>query len=359
MKLFDNELGAYYSKNEQARADFVNELIAHKKQRDLIDRVVYFCPKKFGCDIKNRLEHEVHMFFYEGIEETNEPYELANDRTLLILDGSSRYKNIGTRKFQRLSRLSRGFKHKFLVDQVPFSSDTKYIYLPYAYLSRDILGHQHFYAFRENNQELFNGKLVGGLDHELLAHKIKDYAVIDYKYFLNTNPETIEVDLTPSEKHEYDIRREQLFQKYDRFNPIVTRLADYSNTRESVYNKLEKLLKNIEGKTLLYTNIKSHNKRLRKRFPDYETYTFYDTNGAEKEADNIVLCEVPISRGYLFLDVLTRLKPSCNIFFLKPKTSVINYLYQQMTNEFNQIHDFTQKLWEVQKNEGTRKKSIS
>lgn len=357
-RLFKKEIGAFYTKNGQSKAAFVNGLISHKKNIDAIDRIVYFCPKKFGQDVLSILKHDVKLFFYEDVTKTNEPYELASDRTLLILDGSSRYKNIGTQTFKRLSRISSGYKHKFLIDQVPFTSDIQYIYLPYAYLNRSILGHQHFYAFRENNQEYFKGKLVPGHDYHLIANKIKNYSYIDYSSFLEMEPKTIEVTLTAAEKYEYEIYREKLFEKHNKFNPIVTRLADFSNTRESTYKALEKLLATLDGKTILYTNIKSHNKRLNKQFPDYETYTFYDANGAEKDADNIVLCEVPIVKSYLFLDILGRLKPTCNIYFLKPNTTAIKYLYEQMTREFTAINNFTKVLWEVQ-NERTRQESVS
>lgn len=352
--LFEKELGAFYTKGDNIKKELLNQLIKHKKDRNLIDYVVYFCPKKFQNDVLNILEHDFQLFFYEDVSKTNRPYDLSSERALLILDGASRYKNISTQTFKRLSRISSGYKHKFLIDQVPFTSDIQYLYLPYAYLDRSILGHQHFYAFRENNQEYFNGQLVAGHDFHLLAHKIKYYCYLTYPAFFENHIETIEIELTADEKAGYNTLREELFERFDKFNPIVTRLADYSNTRESTYKELRKLLNKLTGKTILYTNIKSHNKRLKKEFPEFDVYTFYDANGIEKEADNIVLVEVPIVKSYLFLDILARIKPTCNIYFLKPNTSAINLLYKHMTHEFTQINDFTKVLWEVQQGEKVR-----
>jgi len=329
----------------------------NKKQKLIIEKakdktIVYFCPKKQAGQIE--LPDNSYTFFYEDIEKTNKPYDLANENSILILDNCARYKNIQTRTFLRLSRLASGFENKLIVDIVPFTTGIEYLYVPWAYLSRTVLEHQHWYAFRENNPErLKNGDIVDGHDFKLLASKISKYCDIEYSQFFENEMHVVDCPMENEEKSGYLKVREGLFQKYNSYQPVITRLADYTNMVESRYSKLDEIISNFTGKTIIYTNIKSHNAPLKKRFK-LPILTYYDNNGEERDADNIVLFEVPIVKSYLFLDVLANIPKHCKVWIFTSQDSTADkLLYKKMTDEFNAVNDFTKELWRCKNGQKT------
>lgn len=340
---------AYFTKNIKNKFDYIREVIKNVKHSN----VIYFCPKKYKDLAEENLEG-VYIFHYEDINKSNEPQNLTNEETLLILDGSARYKNITSYIFKRLEKIALIPKNKLVVDIVPFTTDIMYSYIPFSHLKRAILGHQHWYAFRENNMEYNSkGELVEGHDFNLLAEKMAPVTKIDYPHFMECKYNTIYCDLTEDEQKEYEKYRDELFEKYDSIQPVLTRLADFTNTRKSRYENLYKLVKGLRGKTIVYTNIKSHNsaiKKLLKNFKNVEVRTFYDNNDKEQNAMNIVLAEVPIVKNYLFLDVIANAS-NANFYFITGNTTIDKFLYEKMFNEFTQIDEFTKILYEkVNKN---------
>jgi len=174
---------------------------------------------------------------------------------------------------------------------------------------------------------------------------MSDITYQEYQSFLSgIDIKTHEVTLTQEEKNGYEKKKEECFNKFDRFNPIVTALSDYSNMRDSVYDKIGEVLQEVNGEAVLYTNIKTHNKYLKKRFPNVNVRTFYDVNGDEQNYKNIILCEVPIARAYLFTDVLSRLNKGTAVHVIKPNVPAIKLLYNRMVTEYTQLDEFTKIL---------------
>ncbi len=341
------EYAAYYSKSAESRAAVVNGIAAHKRAAGEIDRVCYLAPKK-ALDQVRAAVPDAEFYAYEDVaSRTNEPFNRADDRTLLVYDRCARYGNILTSMFSRLSRLSLRYRYKLLVDIVPFTRDIQYLYVPISYLHRRILGHQHWYAFRENYRErTASGELVSGHDYRLLAEKLAPCADIDYDRFLPAL-ETVACPLTSEEDSGYQTIREELFARHQTAGPIITRLADWVNMRESRYAALARLLSGLSGRVLAYTNIASHNAQLRRRFQGLEVRTFYDANGDEGTAAHVILFEVPIVKSYLWLDVLANLAPHCRVWLFASGAPVDRYLLGKASAEYQAVDRFTQTLWEV------------
>lgn len=333
---------AFFTKNIKEKFEYINKEISAGDYSN----VIYFCPKKYEKLAKENFK-DAYIFHYEDINKTNKPYEVTNDNSLIILDGSARYKNITSYIFKRLEKLVLTCKNKIIVDIVPFTTDIMYSYVPFSHLKRQILGHQHWYAFRENNQEYNSkGELVPGHDFNLLAEKMSTVSKVSYPHFFESNKETIMCEITEEEQEEYNKYRDSLLDEYETIQPVLTRLADFVNTRQSRYKALHKLVSTLEGSTFVYTNIKSHNpaiKKLLKEFPNVKVKTFYDNNEDEFEADNIVLAEVPIVKNYLFLDVIANASKA-KFYFITGYTTIDELLYNRMVDEFTQIDDFTRIL---------------
>ena len=201
------------------------------------------------------------------------------------------------------------------------------------------------YSFRENNSEIYQDKQWRSHDFELNAKKMSGITYQEYQSFLSEiDIKTHEVVLTQEEKDGYEKKKAECFNKFDRFNPIVTALSDYSNMRDSVYDKIGEVLQKINEEVVLYTNIKTHNKYLKQRFPNVNVRTFYDVNGDEQNYKNIILCEVPIARVYLFTDVLSRLNKGTTVHIIKPNVPAIKLLYNRMVKEYTQLDQFTKIL---------------
>jgi len=335
-----------YSRSAEARAAFVR---AFAEQSE-VSRIVYLVPKKFRADAQ-RYVPSATFLAYEDLTKSNEVFNLANEQTLLVLDRPSRYKNITTDTWVRLSRAAERYQHKTLVDIVPFTAEVQYLYCPLALVSRDILGYQHWYSFRENNSELqADGSLVRAHDYGVLARKLAPYSSIDYNDFLGNAIQVIDCPLTAQEKQEYQELRDRLFAEAQQAgkqsgSPIITQLADWTNIRTSRYTRLRDVLLQRNGRTVIYTNLAGHNRRLKKLFPSSEVKSFYDVNGEEDRYDTVILFELPIVKSYLFLDVIANVCPDCRILFFKSDTTVDRLLFGHMTKEYQSVNDFARCLY--------------
>jgi hypothetical protein len=332
-----------YSRSAEARASFVQQ---HASQ---YSKVVYLAPKKFLADVKERVSTISTSTFlaYEDLTKSNDIYNLVDEQTLLVFDRPSRYKNITTDTWVRLSRAAERYQQKILVDIVPFTAGVQYLYCPLALVSRSILGYQHWYSFRENNSEqLPDGKAVRTHDYAHLAQKMAPYSVIDYPNFFDNPIKTVNCPLTTQEKSEYQTLRDRLFAENKTASPIITTLADWTNIRASRYTRLRDLLLAQRGKTMIYTNLSGHNRRLKKIFPSSEVRSFYDINGEEDQYDTVILFELPITKSYLFLDVIANVRPDCRILFFRSDTTIDSLLYNRMTNEYQSVNDFAHQLYQ-------------
>jgi len=349
----------FYSKSVDARTAFVRHVFEHKRAVG-VERIFYLVPRKFMKDIATRLP-EATLFAYEDVTKSNDLFNLADDRTLLVFDRASRYKNITSNTFVRLSRIAAKYQHKAMVDIVPFTSGIEYLYSPLAFIDRQILGYQHWYSFRENNWELTpDGRRVRAHDYRWLATKVAKAADIDYEDFLGNQVEIVDCPLTREEAVEYKALRDRLFEENKSASPIITTLADWTNIRESRYAVLKHLLDQFIGRTVIYTNLAGHNRRLKKRFNDVDVRSFYDTNGGEDQYDQVILFEVPIVRGYLFLDVIANVRPDCRIYVFRSDTTVDKYLFKKMFDEYTAINEFTRALFEeVQKQREGGEQAVS
>jgi hypothetical protein len=338
----------FYSRSADARATFVRQYAA---QQDGWEKVIYLVPKKFLPDIQRRIQNATFLA-YEDVTKSNDIFNLADEKTLLVFDRPSRYKNIATDTWVRLSRAAERYQYKILVDIVPFTAEVQYLYCPLALVSRTILGYQHWYSFRENNSEqLADGSIVRAHDYAYLARKLAPWCEIDYADFLSNQIQAIDCPLTGQEKIEYQDLRERLFVETQRAekksaSPIITHLADWTNIRQSRYMRLRDLLLQHNGRTLIYSNLAGHNKRLKKIFASSEVRSFYDANGEEDQYETVILFELPITKSYLFLDVIANVRPDCHILFFRSDTTVDKLLYNHMFTEYQAINELAGWLYQ-------------
>jgi hypothetical protein len=340
---------AFFSKNYDRRREFIERFLEDSR----LPLAIYIYPKNRKKEFKPPQVNgcSVRCFTYEDMLKTDEWLtinSLVSPQTALILDNPSRYPKITSTKVLALERLEKMVQVKAIVDIVPFTLDIQYLYTPYSYLGREILGYAHYYAFRENYHEQDEqGNIRFSHDFDLLASKIAPVTQIDYTQFLCENRKTIEHQSTLEELVQYQTARDECFTAKE-FSPrvVITHLADLAHAFDSRLQSMMNLLKTLKGETVVYANLKDYAKRAEKIAKDSGlkiTGTSYQI-GAQGNFDNCIYLESPIVKSYFMLDAESRLKPDCQVFHILGDTKVDQYLYGNLMGEINQIDSFTQEL---------------
>jgi hypothetical protein len=340
---------AFFSKDYDRRREFVERFLRGAKT----PLVIYIYPKNRKKEFKLPIVDgcNIQCFTYEDMSKTNEWLtinSLVTPQTALILDNPSRYPKITSAKVLSLERLEKMIKFKAIVDIVPFTLDIQYLYTPYSYLGREILGYAHYYAFRENYHEQDEfGNIRFSHDFDLLAGKIAPVTEVDYDRFLCQNRETIEHQSTPEELDQYQALRDECFSAQE-FSPrvVITKLADFAHSFDSRLHSMVDLLSRLKGRTVVYTNLKDYAKRAEKVAKD-SGFSIVATSyqiGAQGDFDNCIYLESPIIKSYFLLDAESRLSPDCRVFHILGDTTVDRFLYKTLTDEITQIDKFTQEL---------------
>lgn len=343
---------AFLSKDPRRREAFVRERIT-------ADRVVlYLYPGRRWP--KMNLPGHVLAVSFEDITKRDvwlRINNLAPEDAFLVLDGASRYPKISSEKVRRLRRLSMRLKgDRLLVDIVPFTLSVEYLYTPYSYLGRDILGYPHWYAFRENYQELDEtGGVVHAHDFPVLARKIAPVTEIDYPAFLAGDRTIVRFSETAEERDRYQQKRSALFERMGEGatgpQKIITRLADLTHAFPTRMDRLLSLCGELKGDTVVFTNLASYAQRtaaalksagLRARCASYQVGI-----ARLSEAENVIYLESPIVNSYHFLDVESELKQGARVFHFLGEMKVDQYLCREITHETAQIDALTRALYEV------------
>ena len=340
---------AFFSKDYDRRREFVERFLRAAKT----PLVIYIYPKNRKKEFKSPIVEGCHIrhLTYEDMTKTNEWLtinSLITPQTTLVLDNPSRYPKITSTKVLALERLEKMIKFKAIVDIVPFTLDIQYLYTPYSYLGREILGYAHYYAFRENYHEQDRlGNTRFSHDFDLLVDKISPVTEIDYDRFLCQNRETIDCQSTPEELAQYQALRDECFAAQE-FSPrvVITKLADFAHAFDSRLQSMVDLLKKLKGQTVVYTNLKDYAQRAEK-FAKSAGFNIVSTSyqvGALGDFDNCIYLESPIVKSYFLLDAESRLNPECRVFHILGDTTVDRYLYKILADEITQIDKFTQEL---------------
>lgn len=333
----------FLSKNDTKKADYVRTV-----RDQSTGSVIHIHPK-------NTEPYSVSGVFRTTYEDLNKTEvwlhvnSLAGENTTIILENPTRYPKITSPKFKLLQRLSFRCGSLVIVDIVPFTLDIKYLYGTYSYLDRGILGYSHYYAWRENYQELTeSGQMSSAHDPELIALKVKGSTTIDYPSFVESPHDTIRFHENPSELAEYELRKKQLFEAESNPQRIVTRLADHAHAKASRTNAVIDLISSLGGDCSLYCNLSSYSAKLNKAIKlaglnkRAKAYS-YAKQGPP--AENLIYMESPIVKSYLLLDAEAR--GADKTYTMLGDLKVDQYLYVQHRNEIEQINSLTKELYRV------------
>lgn len=341
-------VAALYSKSCDSKQSFVRDFVAGER-----GPIIYIYPK--NMEDQRLTLNNAYNVTYEAIDERGiwlHINSLLGDSTILIMENPSRYPKAITPKSRTLRRLSMQVKTKAIVDIVPFTMDIQYLYTPLSFLSRSILGYAHYYAFRENYQEMNEaGVIRSAHDYDVLAEKMKSVCQIDYDSFMLRNRTVVDCAITADEAQQYATRKDELFSVEKSPQRIVTRLADTSHAFQSRTDRLLEVLAECQGRTLVLCNLSSYAKSAqsaaKKAGHRSIVATSYQVAMREEIAafDNVVYLESPIVNSFYLLDVEAALPAHCNVFHFRGDAKVDKYLYGEIDRELRQIHGLTKELY--------------
>lgn len=339
---------AFFSKNGAEKTTFVESFLAQSGKR----LAIHIYPKNRKKEqLKPAIDCDIYAVTYEDLtkkEQWLHVNSLLGKDTVLILENPSRYPKISSEKVTYLQKLAMQVEWKAIADIVPFTLSIEYLYTPYSYLGRELLGYAHYYAFRENYHELDEqGNVRSAHDFDVLAEKVKAVSAITYPRFLCSDWQLVECTATAAEQAGYTELRDRLFETESTPQVIVTKLADFVHAFESRLQVLLDLLSGLNGNTVVFTNLTDYAKRIdravKKAGFKNVTATSYQM-GSDQPFDNAIYFESPIVKSYFLLDAESRLPDGCNVFHVRGDTKVDRYLYSKLIDEIDQIDRFTQEL---------------
>lgn len=342
------------SKSEDRKA-FVKEFIANSG----CNVVIYVCPKNIMWQAK---ESGITAYFvaFEDLTK-NEQWLKINSmigpQTALVMENVSRYPKITSEKVLYLQRLSMQITNKCVVDIVPFTQEISYLYTPYSYLDRSVLGFAHWYAFREGYNELNEeGTIVNSHDHYALAKKITGITSFGEETIIRDR-RIINVTSSDKESKDQTKLRDALFAAKENPVKIVTQLADFTHAFDTRRNAVFSMVKDelADKKVLVLTNLSSYAKKYISAFKrggltQATADSFQVASGRDDLAsfDVIIFAEHPITNTYFCLDIEAQCKRTAVVYQVCSDIKVCKYLFARYNAETTAIGSFTDALKSVQ-----------
>ncbi|BCM83716.1 hypothetical protein [Methylobacterium indicum] len=319
-------------------------------------QVAYVCPEAYAARA-TWIAPRALVVPFERLEDRDTWLTLnsmAGPDTALVMEGVARYPKISSGKFVNLQRLSKLCGHRCLVDVVPLTLGMEFVYTPYSYLDRGILGYAHWYAFRENNLEQGpDGETVSAHDPAVVARKIAPVTTCDGSALLASRS-ALDVVSDAGEHAGYAERKAALFAEHTNPTKIVTRLADHAHAFKSRTGAVVSHVRGLPGRALVLTNLGSYADRLGKALAKAGARDAVATSfslAVERDDlggfDHLVYAEAPIVKSYLALDVKAAMRRDATVTDVRGDTRVDAFLHDRWGRETGAISALTAALLEV------------
>ena len=279
---------------------------------------------------------------------------MVGPETALVMECVSRYPKITSAKFANLQRLSKQVGHRMTVDIVPLTLGIEYVYTPYSYLDRGILGFAHWYAFREGNIEQDEaGAVVSSHEPAVVARKLAAVTTCDGATLL-AGRAMLSANADEAEHAGYAAKNAALFEEHTNPTKIVTRLADHAHAFRSRTAAVVDHVRGLPGRTLVLTNLGSYADRLGKALAKGGARDAVATSFAlavERDDlggfDRLVYAEAPIVKSYLALDVEAAMRRDATVTVVRGDTRVDAFLHDRWGRETGAIQALTAALIEA------------
>lgn len=247
----------------------------------------------------------------------------------------SSYYKVNSEKARRLERIASISRNVSLIDVTPFCEAIEYLYMTWRYVSRDILGYQHYYAFAGGHAEQYGDAIVSSLDFDLNATKIRPHCTIE-KNPVRSQRTVSRVQYTSGEHADYLEAREQLFATKSTPQPIITALSDLVHAFPS---RRKAVLEASPKGAVIITNLTSYAKFYRDAGFRHGTYAKApNLTGASA----VVFAEPPIVYTYRRLHI--EMQAECPVIDIRGDAKVDNFLGSRIDQETDAVRTFCDKL---------------
>lgn len=314
------------------------------------EQIIYVCPRNL-MGRGESLPRGTQATCFEDMEKRDEWLSLnamVGPGTALIVECVARYPKITSTKFAHLQRLSQQVGHKFWADVVPFTLGIEYIYTPYSYLDRAILGFPHWYAFREKFNEIDeSGKVVSSHDPSLIARKVS--TVTEWgRPTLMRKRVLKHIASSPDEAERYEKKRRDVFESFASPSKAITALADLTHAFKSRRAFAVEIANSLD-RPLVLTNLASYAAKLAPLLSRGAALSY--ALAAERrdlsDFSDVVYAECPIVKSYLAFDVEAQLAPEAKAHIIASDMKVDTFLRGQFLAEIEQINAVTKAALET------------
>ncbi len=346
-------IGAMISGDAADRHRFAAEFV-----RSCGARIVLYITPQNMIEAARRTGIPAKFVAFEDLTKT-EPWLEANallgPHTAVVMENVTRYPKITSDKVLHLQRLCMQAPHRCIVDIVPFTLGIEYLYTPYSYLDRSILGFAHWYAFREGYMEqATDGTIVSSHDHLTLARKIAGVTRFGRGTVLPVR-QAVTVTSTAAEREKYAALRAQQFETEKSPVKIITRLADFTHAFASRRAAVLDLVQSLGGRrVLVLANLATYAGKYQRAFEKaglaHAAADSFRMAAARQDLgafDALVYAEHPITTSYFALDVEAQCRRGAAVHAVVSDIKVCQYLYTRYRAEIDAIADFTNRLKEV------------
>ncbi len=239
-KLKPLKVGALFMDMGTGKTRTVIELIKDKVNKGKVDKVIWFCPYSAKVNIKIELEKQLKKgadnFIIVGIESMSSSIKLNSflydyvqeNECLLVVDESSKIKNFDAKRSERIIRLGKFCKYKFILNGTPITKNEIDLFSQMYFLDWRILGYRSQWSFYNNHVEFdkdIKTKIKGTKNTEYLAKRIAPYTYqIKLEECVNLPDQVYrsrEFDISESSRSQYRKVGEYLLSLVDEWKPTT------------------------------------------------------------------------------------------------------------------------------------------
>lgn len=227
------------------------EIIKDKYNQGKIDKVLWLCPCSAKVNIKKELEKQLisghEIFIIAGIESLSSSIKLNSYlydfvrkyRVLMVVDESTKIKNIEAKRTMRCVELGEECKYKYILTGNPIPRDELDLYGQYYFLDWRILGYKSQYSFRLMHavfdKEVFT-KIIDTKNTDELARRIAPYS------FQIKLEDCVDMPHKIYEEYNFDMDRETEELYYNLSNYLIDQIDDW---KPSTIYRMFNILKGI------------------------------------------------------------------------------------------------------------------
>lgn len=239
-------------------------------------------------------------------------------------------------KARRLAWIAEASGNVTLVDSVPFYGTIANLYLPLRYVSRNILGYQHHYAFSSGHAEIHNGRIVSAHDYKLNASKLSPHCQFARNPLGSSR--VIECKYSDEELSAYMDYRNVLFDTKTTSQPIITGLADLMHGTDT---RKKSVIDNTPNDGVVIVNLESY-------AATYRSYGIaagtYSKRPDVSRASALVFAEPPIVYTHRRIQIESTAPPGATIIDITGNSKVDAFLFGRIMEERNNISLFCDEL---------------